>query len=230
MRALIIEDERSIARFLRRILEEEGFAVDVEESGENGQTLAFVCDYDVIVLDLGLPDRPGAAIIQELRHKGRNTPVLVLTGAGDRDTMVRTLDVGADDFVTKPVDREAFMARIRALLRRGGAVRTEQLAVANVVLNRITRQVLVDGHEVRLSPKELALLEHFMLKPGAVVTRTELLEKVWDLQFDPDTNVVDVCLARLRRRLEGVGAKVTFTSRRAVGILLAPSSQPDTGS
>lgn len=204
--------------------------MDVEESGEQGQALAFVYDYDVIVLDLGLPDRPGAAIIQELRHQGRKTPVLVLTGAGDINTMVRTLDVGADDFLTKPVDREAFMARIRALLRRGGAVRTEQLAVANVVLNRLTRQVLVGGHEVRLSPKELALLEHFMLKPGAVVTRTELLEKVWDLQFDPDTNVVDVCLARLRRRLEGAGAKVTLTSRRAVGIVLAASSQPVTES
>lgn len=229
LRALIIEDERSIARFLRRILEEEGFAVDVEDSGEQGQTLALVNDYDVIVLDLGLPDRPGATIIQELRRKGRNTPVLVLTGAGDINTMVRTLDVGADDFVTKPVDSQAFKARVRALLRRGGSVRTEQLAVANVVLNRVSRQVLVDGRELRLTPKELSLLEHFMLKQGAVVTRTELLEKVWDLQFDPDTNVVDVCLARLRRRLESANAKVSLTSRRAVGIVLEVSSPGDPG-
>lgn len=224
MRALIIEDERSIARFLRRILEEEGFAVDVEASGERGQTLAFVYDYDVIVLDLGLPDRPGAAIIQALRREGRTTPMLVLTGAAGVDTMVRTLDLGADDFVTKPVDREAFKARIRALIRRGGAVRTEQLTAGNVVLNRITRQVLVDGREVRLSPKEHALLEHFMLRQGAVVTRTELLEKVWDLRFDPGTNVVDVNLGRLRKRLTDAGAKISVISRRAVGFVLEASA------
>lgn len=229
MRALIIEDERSIARFLRRILEEEGFAVDVEESGERGQTFALVYDYDVIVLDLGLPDRPGAAIIQALRQEGRNTPVLVLTGSAGVDTMVRTLDLGADDFVTKPVEREAFSARIRALLRRGGAARTEQLTAFNVVLNRITRQVLVDGKELRLTPKEHALLEHFMLRQGAVVTRTELLEKVWDLQFDPGTNVVDVNLARLRRRLADAGAKISLTSRRAVGFVLEASATEQPG-
>ena len=220
LRALIIEDEKSIARFLRRILEEEGFAVDVEESGERGQELAFIYDYDVIVLDLGLPDRPGAAIIQSLRQERRNTPVLVLTGSAGVDTMVRTLDLGADDFITKPVDREAFKARVRALMRRGGATRTEQIAVANVVLNRLTRQVLVDGKELRLGPKEHALLEHFMLARGAVVTRSELLEKVWDLHFDPGTNVIDVNIGRLRRRLADAGAKLSVTSRRAVGFVL----------
>lgn len=219
MRALIVEDERSIARFLRRILEEEGFAVDVEESGERGQTLALVYDYDVIVLDLGLPDRPGAAIIQALRHEGRTTPVLVLTGAAGVDVMVRTLDLGADDFIAKPVDREAFKARIRALLRRGGATRTEQLKVSNVVLNRLTHQVLVDGKQLRLGPKEHALLEHFMLTQGAVVTRSELLEKVWDQHFDPGTNVVDVNIGRLRHKLADAGAKVAVTSRRAVGFV-----------
>ena len=220
MRALIIEDDPTICRFLRRILEEEGFAVDAETSGERGQTLAFVYDYDVIVLDLGLPDRPGAAIIQDLRQEGRNTPLLVLTGASRVDTMVRTLDLGADDYLTKPVDREAFKARIRALVRRGGAVRTEQLKAANVVLNRITRQVLVDGKELRLTPKEHALLEHFMLHQGAIVTRTELLEKIWDLQFDPGTNVIDVNLGRLRKRLADAGAEIAVTSRRSVGFML----------
>lgn len=227
MRALIIEDETSIARFLRRILEEEGFAVDIEASGERGQTLAFVYDYDVIVLDLGLPDRPGAAIIQALRQQGRNTPVIVLTGSGDIDTMVRTLDIGADDFLSKPIDRDAFKARIRALLRRGGATRTEQLTVGNVVLNRITRQVLVDGKELRLGPKEHALLEHFILTQGAVVTRSELLEKVWDQSFDPGTNVIDVNVGRLRKRLADAGAKISVVSRRAVGFVLEAHAAGD---
>ena len=209
-----------MALLTKQVLEQEGFAVDHAVTGNDAQTMAFVSEYDAIVLDLTLPDRNGLTVLQALRKEGRTTPVIVLTGSNDSATTVRALDAGADDYVTKPVVIEEFRARMRALVRRGGAKRTEQLAAGNIVLNRLTRQVYVDGAECALTAKEFQLLEHFLLHCDQVVTRAQLLETVWDMHFDPGSNVVDVHVARLRKKLEGAGATVRIASRRGMGFVL----------
>jgi two-component system OmpR family response regulator len=218
MRALLVEDDETMALLTRQLLEQDGFAVDHATTGNEAQTLAFVNDYDAIILDLTLPDRNGLTVLQALRKEGKQTPVIVLTG--DQNATVRALDAGADDYVTKPIVIDAFRARMRALVRRGGAKRTEQLASGNVVLNRLTREVLVDGKVCNLTAKEFQLLEHFLLHQGQVVSRAELLEGVWDMHFDPGSNVVDVHVTRLRKKLEGAGANVKISARRGMGFVL----------
>jgi two-component system, OmpR family, response regulator len=209
-----------MALLTQQVLEQEGFAVDHALTGNDAQTLAFVNEYDAIVLDLQLPDRNGITVLQALRKEGRTTPVIVLTGANDSASTVRALDAGADDYLTKPVVIEEFRARMRALVRRGGAKRTEQLACGNIVLNRLTRQVVIGGKECPLTAKEFQLLEHFLLHMGQVITRAQLLEKVWDMHFDPGSNVVDVHVTRLRKKLEKGGADVKIASRRGMGFVL----------
>lgn len=226
MKILIVEDDPAVGNLLNRVLEEEGYAVDLARSGEEGRTLAWVHDYDGIVLDLELPDRHGMAILQELRRGGDATPVLILTGVADREAVVRGLDAGADDYVHKPVSNAEFRARVRALVRRGGARRTEQLAAGDLRLNRLTHQVHHGTDELDLTPTEFQILEHFMLRPGEVVPRTELLEKVWDVNFDPSSNVVDVHLARLRKKLLEAGVKTRLRTIRGVGVKLVPAA-PD---
>jgi DNA-binding response OmpR family regulator len=179
-----------------------------------------VNDYDAMILDLVLPDGHGIPVLQSLRRDGKKTPIIVLTGTKDSEVTVRALDAGADDYLTKPINFGEFKARIRALVRRGGAVRTEQLTVGNVVLNRLNRDVLVGGQALAVTPRELALLEHFLMRPGEVVTRTELLEKVWDMTFDPGSNVVDVNVARLRKKLETAGATIAIIAKRGLGFVL----------
>jgi len=209
-----------MALLTKQVLEQEGFAVDHALTGNDAQTLAFVNEYDAIVLDLALPDRNGLTVLQALRKDGRSTPVIVLTGSKDSSSTVRALDAGADDYVTKPIVIDEFRARMRALVRRGGAKRTEQLVLGNLVLNRLTRQVLVDGKECNLTAKEFQLLEHFLLNQGNVVTRAQLLEKVWDMHFDPGSNVVDVHVTRLRKKLEGSKSDVRIGARRGQGFVL----------
>jgi len=220
VRALIVDDDATLITLVQRLLEEDGYAVDTAKTAEDGRTLAMVNEYDAIVLDLGLPDGNGIQIIQSLRRDGKKTPVVVLTGTKDSEVTVRALDAGADDYLTKPIVFAEFKARIRALVRRGGAQRTESLAAGNVVLNRLTRDVLVNGTPLSVTPKELALLEHFLMRRGEVVTRSELLEKVWDMTFDPGSNVVDVNVARLRKKLETAKATVSIVARRGLGFVL----------
>ena len=220
MRALLVEDDASFALLARHVLEQEGFAVDVATNGSDGLSLALVNEYDCVLLDLGLPDQHGITIIQTLRREGRTTPVMVLTGTAEGQTSVRALDAGADDYVTKPVIIDQLRARIRALVRRGGAQRTEKLVLGNLVLNRLSRQLFVNGVEVRLTAKELPLLEHLLLHSEEVVTRTELLERVWDMNFDPGSNVVDVNVTRIRKKLADAGAGVKILARRGMGFVL----------
>lgn len=225
MRALLVEDDLHLAKVLQLTLEQDGFAVDIAGTVETGRVLAMTHDFDAIVLDLVLPDGHGTALIQRLRQAGRNTPITVLTGLADDRATILALDAGADDYLTKPVALEIFRARIRALVRRGGAKRTEHLAAGNVVLNRLSREVLVAGVPLPLTPRELALLEHFLIRPESVVTRAELLGKVFGLRFDPGTNVLDVAVSRLRRKLLGAGAAVTIVGRRGVGFLLSTAAE-----
>jgi DNA-binding response OmpR family regulator len=231
VRALVVDDDATLTTLVRRLLEEDGYAVDVAGNAEDGRTLAMVNEYDAIILDLVLPDGNGIPVLQHLRREGRKTPIVVLTGTKDSEVTVRALDAGADDYLTKPINFGEFKARIRALVRRGGAQRTEKLTVGNVVLNRLTREVLVAGRQLSVTPRELALLEHFLMRPGEVVTRTELLEKVWDMTFDPGSNVVDVNVARVRRKLESATATVSIVARRGLGFVLdvnAPGAPPAT--
>ena len=220
VRALLVEDDATMALLTKQVLEQEGFAVDHVATGNEAQTLAFVNDYDAIVLDLTLPDRNGLTVLQALRKEGRNTPVLILTGSNDSASTVRALDTGADDYVTKPIVVDEFRARMRALVRRGGATRTENLTAGNLSLNRLTRRVLVNGAECELTAKEFQLLEHFLLNNGQVVSRPQLLEGVWDMHFDPGSNVVDVHVTRLRKKLEKAGANLKITARRGMGFVL----------
>ena len=194
--------------------------MDVANTGNEAQTLAFVNDYDAIVLDLALPDRNGLTVLQALRKEGKTTPVIVLTGAKESSSTVRALDTGADDYLTKPIVIEEFRARMRALVRRGGAKRTEQVTCGNATLNRLTREIVVSGKTCSLTAKEFQLAEHFMMNRGTVVSRAELLEKVWDMHFDPGSNVVDVHVTRLRKKLEKAGADVKIVARRGMGFVL----------
>lgn len=225
MRALIVDDEKDMILLGSNLLEKDGFTVDTAGSGEEAIVLASVNDYDALVLDLGLPDRHGLTVIQQLRRRGNKTPILVLTGNHDRQMTVQALNAGADDYVTKPIDPDEFQARIRALVRRGGAQRTEIVSSGNLVLNRLTRQVLIAGKDFAVTARELAVLEHFLLNSDQVVTRTTLLEKVWEMNFDPGSNVVDVCVARLRKKLEDGGATLRITTRRGMGFILSAGEE-----
>jgi DNA-binding response OmpR family regulator len=226
MRLLVIEDDAQLSKLMRLVLAEDGYAVDVAHAAADGAMLAMVNPYDAVVLDLGLPDRNGLNVLRELRRAGRTTPVLVLTGAGESESVVRALDAGADDYVVKPVPGAVLKARVRALLRRGGATRTEALVAGNVTLDRIAREVRVGGIELALTAKPLAVLECLLLRAGQVVTRSQLLEQVWDMHFDPDSNVVEVNVTRLRKALADAGATVLLETRRGAGYRLVPAQSP----
>ncbi|MFN2636080.1 MAG: response regulator transcription factor [Gemmatimonadaceae bacterium] len=222
MRILVVDDDRAILNLVARVLRDEAYAVDLASSGEQARTLALVNDYDGIVLDLQLGDRHGFEILQELRHHGRRTPVLLYSGRSDTESIVRGLDAGADDYVVKPVSNEELRARVRTLIRRGaGGTRVgEQVNVGNLTLNRLTRRVTASGADVPLTSMEHKLLEHLMLRAGVVVTRSELHDKVWDMHFDPSSNVIDAHVARLRKKLDRAGASATIMTRRGVGFIL----------
>jgi len=225
MRILAVDDDKAILKLVARVLRDEGYAIDTASTGEEARMLALVNEYDGIILDLQLGDRHGFEILQELRRNGRHTPVLLYSGRADSESIVRGLDAGADDYVVKPVSNEELRARVRTLTRHGvKAIANEQVRVGNLVLNRLTRRLTADGSEVLLTAMELKLLEHFMLRCGEIVTRSELHDKVWDMHFDPSSNVIDAHVARLRKKLRKAGATTQIETRRGVGFTL--SAQP----
>jgi len=220
VKILVVEDDRKVAGFIEQGLREEGYAVDVAPDGEEGTMLAHVYDYDVIILDVMMPKKTGLQVASELRREGRGTPILMLTARDATEDVVRGLDVGADDYLTKPFKFDELLARVRALVRRGGARRTELLTYGPLELDRLKHKVHVKGKPLDLSPKEFHLLEHFLLRPEEVVRRTELLEKVWDMHFDPESNVVDVHVGNLRRKLKRAAEVDLIVTVRGVGFKL----------
>ncbi len=229
MKLLLVEDDRLFALLVARAMREEGYAVDVSSTGSEGRMLAHVNSYDGIVLDVGLPEINGLQIVRELRAAGRSTPVLVITANDSRDDIIRGLDVGADDYLTKPFDIDILKARVRALVRRGGSRRGETIAFGGITVDRIAHQIRVDGRPLAVTPKEFSLLEHLVLHAGEIVTRTSLLEKVWDLHFDPGSNVVDVHVARLRTKLCRADSATRLETVRGVGYRLGLTDRPSMG-
>lgn len=220
MRFLVVEDERKVASFIRQGLEEEGHAVDVATDGEQAGLLAHVNEYDAILLDIMLPKKNGFQVATELRREGRTTPILMLTSRDATEDVVRGLDAGADDYLAKPFHFEELLARLRALTRRGGAGRLEELRCGPLMMDRAKHRATVHGTRLDLTPKEFQLLEFLVLHAGEVVRRTTLLEKVWDMHFDPESNVVDVHVGNLRRKLAATTTTPALETVRGVGFVL----------
>ena len=220
MRILVVEDEKKVASFLEQGLREDGYSVDVAHDGVDGAMKAHVYDYDLLILDVMLPGQSGYEIVHEVRKTGRTVPILMLTARDATDDVIRGLDVGADDYLTKPFKFDELLARVRALLRRGGSGRTERLMYRDLELDRLQHVARRGGQELDLTAKEFQLLEHFLMHPEEVVRRTELLEKVWDLHFDPMSNVVDVHVGNLRRKLRRAGEGALIHTVRGVGFML----------
>jgi DNA-binding response OmpR family regulator len=229
MRILVVDDDRAILKLIARVLRDESYAIDEASTGEEARTLALVNEYDGIILDLQLGDRHGFEILQELRRNGRRTPVLLYSGRSDTDTIVRGLDAGADDYVVKPVSNEELRARVRTLVRRGasGSRVAEQVTAGNLILNRLTRRVTCGSVDVTLTSMELKLLEHLMLHTGQTISRSELHDRVWDMHFDPSSNVIDAHVARLRKKLDKAGASAIISTRRGIGFVLEPPTHSE---
>jgi len=220
MKILVVEDDRKVAGFVEQGLKEEGYVVDLARDGEEATMLAHVNDYDVMLLDVMLPKKNGFQIATELRREGRNTPILMLTSRDAAEDIVRGLDAGADDYLSKPFRFDELLARIRALHRRGGAERLDVLRYGPITLDRLRHVAAVNDQVLDLTPKEFQLLEYFLLHAEEVVRRTTLLEKVWDMHFDPESNVGDVHVGNLRRKLTHAAGEPLLATVRGVGFIL----------
>ncbi|MDP2954816.1 MAG: response regulator transcription factor [Longimicrobiales bacterium] len=219
MRILVVEDDKKVASFLEKGLREEGYSVDVAHDGPGGLLRAHVYEYDLLILDVMLPGMSGLEIIRDLRGREKAVPALMLTARDAREDVVLGLDAGADDYLAKPFGFDELLARVRALLRRGGAARMDRLIYDDVELDRAKHAAFRSGRRLDLTPKEFQLLDFFMVNRERVVRRTELLEKVWDLHFDPMSNVVDVHVGHLRRKLREAGDDPLLHTVRGVGYL-----------
>jgi two-component system copper resistance phosphate regulon response regulator CusR len=220
MKVLVVEDDRKVAGFIEQGLREEGYAVDLARDGGEATMLAHVNEYDVILLDVVLPKKNGFQVAMELRSEGRKTPILMLTSRDAVEDVVRGLDAGADDYLAKPFPFDELLARVRALVRRGGAERLDVLRYDVVALDRLRHVATANDRPLDLTPKEFQLLEYFLLHPEEVVRRTTLLEKVWDMQFDPESNVIDVHIKNLRRKLAEATGEPLLANIRGVGFSL----------
>lgn len=222
MRVLIVEDEMKMARVLRRGLEQEGYAVDIASNGTDGLHMATEQDYDAVLLDVMLPGIDGVDVCRGMRERSRWAPVLMLTARDAVGDRVRGLDSGADDYLVKPFSFEELLARLRSLVRRGAKERPATLVSGPLLLDPATRRVERDGRQVALTPKEHALLEYFMRNAGQVVTRTKILEHVWDYNYDGGSNVVDVYVKYLRKKLDTPYGTQLIKTVRGAGYLLDP--------
>jgi DNA-binding response OmpR family regulator len=223
MRVLIVEDDRKAAGLLAKGLREERFVVDIAYSGEAGDEMASVNDYDAIILDWLLPDREGVAVCRDLRSRGVSTPILMLTARDALEDRVRGLNIGADDYLTKPFGFAELLARVHALLRRSDITRPVILRVADLALDPLRHQVARDGAPISLTPKEYGVLEVLMRHAGEVVTRSRLAEGVWETEHDALTNLVDVHVSHLRRKVDVEGKPPLIHTVRGRGYRVGPA-------
>ena len=227
MRALVVEDDATIADFVGRGLREAGFAVDHAPDGDAGLTVALQQPYDVAVVDLMLPKRDGLSLIEELRRRGVMTPVLILSARRSVDDRVRGLQAGGDDYLTKPFAFAELLARVQALVRRATrAPEPTTLKVEDVTLDLLTRRVTRAGKSIDLRPREFALLEYLMRNAGRVVSKTMILSHVWEYTFDPQTNIVDVLVSRLREKIDRPFDRKLLQTVRGVGYVLRRDDGP----
>ncbi len=202
MRFLVIEDNQRLAELIKKGLEEQGYAANTTGSGRQGEEMAAQRSYDVIILDLMLPDHDGVQVCRELRRRRVSTPILMLTALSSTSEKVAGLEAGADDYLTKPFDLDELIARVRALLRRAQSSEGTTLRFGNIEMDLVGRRVTREGRQIDLTAKEFALLEYFMRNPERVLTRTNIGERVWDLLFQDESNVIEVYVSRLRAKVD----------------------------
>jgi two-component system, OmpR family, response regulator len=222
MRVLLIEDDRRLAASIQRGLGESGLAVDLAYDGDDGIAAALSAPYDVVIMDVMLPGTDGLAVSRHLRQQKVSTPILMLTARDAVDDRVSGLEAGADDYMVKPFAMRELLARIRALARRHLPDRTSVLTVGSIVLDTAAHALKVSGKSVELTAKEFAILDFFMHHPGRLLSRTQIIEHVWDYDFDGGHNLVEVYMGRLRRKLTEAGAPDPFVTIRGAGYRLEP--------
>ena len=220
MKILVIEDDPTVGRFVKRGLEEQRWGVDLVADGEAGERMAESDAYDMIILDMRLPGKTGLQVLHTLRARGFERPVLVLTAQDAVDAKVQTLRAGADDYVTKPFAFEELLARVEALSRRPRALASPTLRLADLMLDLDTREVRRGGEPIELTPKEYAVLEYLMRHAGKVMSRTLITEYAWGYHFDPGTNIVDVVINHLRKKVDAQHDRKLITTVRGVGYVV----------
>jgi two-component system, OmpR family, response regulator len=214
MKLLVIEDEKKIATLLQKGLREQGYAVDLTHDGNEGLSRASSEPYDAIVLDMMLPGRDGLSVLRTLRDRKITTPVMVLTARGEVNERVEGLNTGADDYMAKPFAMDELVARLRALMRRVTGENISLYKVGDLTMNLVSREITRGTRKIDLTAREFRLLEYLMRSPGQVLTRTQIIERVWEYHFDPGTNLVDVYIQRLRRKIDdGEDIKMIQTVR-----------------
>jgi two-component system copper resistance phosphate regulon response regulator CusR len=220
MKVLVIEDDPTVGRFVKRGLEEQRWGVDLVDNGDEGEQLAASGGYDLVILDMRLPGKSGTEVLRDLRAHGFQRPILVLTAQDALDAKVQTLRMGADDYVTKPFAFEELLARAEALARRPRALASPVLSVADLTLNVDTREVRRVGRAIELTPKEYTVLEYLMRHEGRVMSRTLITEYAWGYHFDPGTNIVDVVINHLRKKIDADFPKKLISTVRGVGYVV----------
>jgi DNA-binding response OmpR family regulator len=220
MRVLLAEDEKKVASHIRNALRQHGFAVDLAPRGDEALMLAQATSYDAMVLDVMMPGRDGLSVLRALRERRITTPVMLLTARGEISERVEGLRLGADDYLAKPFAMEELVARVEALTRRASGQGLTMLKIADLTMNLVTREVTRGGKRIEVHPREFALLEYLMQSPGRVLTRAQIIERVWDYHFDTGTNVVDVYIQRLRRKIDDGFEPRLLQTVRGVGYAL----------
>lgn len=223
MRILVVEDQPKMASFIKKGLNAQGYIVDVSETGMGAESLVVENPYDLIVLDVNLPDQNGMDTARHIRHDGFKGPILMLTALSSTKDKIHGLDAGADDYLTKPFDFDELLARIRALLRRNTGSETSKLRFADIELDMVLRKVVRANVELNLTAREFSLLEYFMRHPNRPLTRVEISEHVWDVNFDTNTNVIDVYINMLRKKIDSPFEKKLIHTMVGYGYILKDS-------
>lgn len=224
MKILVVEDEKKIASFIRKGLEAQGFVVDLSHHGDEGFTLATTRPYDAVVLDIMLPGKDGLSILRSLRDRNMALPVILLTARGELNERLEGLNLGADDYLTKPFFIEELIARLHVVTRRASGASHSILTCGDLSVNLLTREVARGGRKIELTAREFSLLEHLARSPGRVLTRAQICEQVWSYDFDPGTNLVEVYIQRLRKKVDAPDGEKLIETIRGVGYRMKPDA------